>query len=430
MIIKRTLYGLGLAAIATVLVACGSDDPMRGTVAEPIETALVTAAQVDGVVASQPGLDQLIGAASRCDVSINKIVYNTIGPKGESTKASAGLMIPSGEGCDGPYPVLVYHHGTTVYQAFTMSDPANGEAGLQMAMFAAQGYVVVMPDYLGYGESTTYHPYLNAENTAAVSIDALRAARTTLAKMAVATDGKLFLAGYSQGGHAAMATQRTMERDYPSEFAITAAVDMSGPYALSDTFLAGLDNPGIGASVFTAMTFVGYQKSYGDVYASPEDFFQLPYATGIESLIPGTLSFEELYTTGKLPVATTGEGGLLTAATVTGYKASADFPARRDVAKNDLLNWKPVAPLQLCGGDRDPTVPFTINTTAASAYFLTQEVVVPAVDVEQIPSFQPVIAAMEAGDPDFLLNYHGGVVPPLCMSYAKNMVFDPLVAAP
>ena len=30
------------------------------------------------------------------------------------------------------------------------SDPANAEMGLQLAMFAAQGYVVVMPDYHGY----------------------------------------------------------------------------------------------------------------------------------------------------------------------------------------------------------------------------------------------------------------------------------------
>ena len=421
MILKRALYGIGLATITTVLVACGSDDPSRGTVVAVTETAAVPAAGVDAIVASMPGLDQLIGAPSSCDVSIEKVVYDTIGPKGGSTKASAGLMIPSGDNCPGPYPVLVYHHGTTVYQAFTMSDPTNGEAGLQMAFFAAHGYVVVMPDYLGYGESTTYHPYLNAENTAAVSIDALRAARTTLTKKLVATNGKLFLAGYSQGGHAAMATQRTMERDYPSEFAITAAVDMSGPYALSASFLGALDAPGQGASVFFTMGLVGMEKAYGDVYAKPEDVFQAPYVTGIETLIPGALSTTELYTLGKLPLALTGDNGLLTASFVTAYKASADFPARKNVAKSDLLNWKPVAHLELCGGERDPTVGFA-NAQGASAYFATQQVTVPVVDVEQIPSFQPSIAAQVAANPD-LSTYHGTIVPPLCMSYAKNWVF-------
>ncbi|MBW6494545.1 MAG: hypothetical protein K0B16_08315 [Burkholderiaceae bacterium] len=195
MILKRALYSIALAAITTVLVACGSDDPSRGTVVAVTETVAFPAAEVDATVAKMPGLDQLIGAPSSCDVAIEKVVYDTIGPKGGSTKASAGLMIPSGDNCPGPYPVLLYHHGTTVYQAFTMSNPTNGEAGLLLAFFAAHGYVVVMPDYLGYGESTTYHPYLNAENTAAVSIDALRAARTTLTKKSVATNGKLFLAG-------------------------------------------------------------------------------------------------------------------------------------------------------------------------------------------------------------------------------------------
>lgn len=423
MTIKRTFYGLGLAALATVLVACGSDDPSRGTVVAVTETAAVPAAGIDAIVASQPGLASLIGAPSRCDVTISKLSYNTIGPKGGWSPASGGLMIPSGADCPGPYPVLVYHHGTTVYRAFTMSDPTNGEAGLQMAYFAAQGYVVVMPDYLGYGDSKTYHPYLNAENTAAVSIDALRAARTTLTKMSVATDGKLFLAGYSQGGHAAMATQRTMERDYPAEFAITAAVDMSGPYALTQSFLGAMDTPVMGASVFAVMTFVGYQKAYGDVYAHPEDIFQMPYAMGIESLIPGTMGTTELYMGGKLPLALTGAGGLLTDTFVTAYKASADFPARKDVAKNDLLNWKPVAHVELCGGQRDPTVPFG-NAVGASAYFASQAVTVPAVDVEMIPDFQAAIAAQVAAAPD-LSTYHGTIVPPLCMSYAKNAVFGP-----
>ena len=319
--------------------------------------------------------------------------------------------------------MVLYHHGTTVFKSFTMSDPNNGEAGLRMAFFAAQGYVVVMPDYHGYGESTlTYHPYLHADNTADVSIDAMRAARIVLASRSVTTNGKLFLAGYSQGGHAAMSTQRAMERDYPKEFTITAAVDMSGPYALSASFLGAMDSPVLGASVFAAMTFTGYQKAYGDVYSKPEDFFQLPYATGIEGLIPGTLSTTELYMQGKLPLALTGEGGLLTEAAVTGYKASADFPARKDVAKNDLLNWKPKAHLELCGGDRDPTVPFA-NTTGASAYFASQDVTVPAVDVELIPAFQPAIAAQVAANPD-LSTYHGTIVPPLCMSYAKNFVFE------
>lgn len=220
-----------------------------------------------------------------------------------------------------------------------------------------------------------------------------------------------------------MATHRAMERDFPVEFPVTAAVPMSGPYAMTATFLGAFDAPVQGASVFATMTFVGYQKAYGNVYAQPGDVFQAPWVTGIESLIPGTMGSTQLFTSGKLPLALAGPGGLLTDAFVTSYKASATFPARMRVAQNDLLNWTPKAHTQLCGGARDPTVPFA-NATGASAYFATQSVTVPAVDVETIPSFAPGITAQVAATPD-LSTYHGTIVPPLCLSYAKSAVFDP-----
>lgn len=407
---------------AAVLAACGgSDDPdTRGNVVSVTQTVTLAKAAVD---AAAGPLAPLIGSAAKCDVAQQKLAYETIDPRGNATRASAGLAIPSG--CAGPFPILVYHHGTTVSRAFTMSSPSNIEALAQIAMFAAQGYVVVMPDYLGYGDSTLdYHPYLHAENTAAVSIDALRAAKAVLAERSVATSSKLFLAGYSQGGHSAMATHRAIERDHAKEFTITASVPQSGPYALEDTFVQGITQPGQGASIFTTMTFVGYQKAYGDLYAKPEDAFQAPWVTGIESLIPGTLSFEQLYTTGKLPVATSGPGGLLTNAFVAGVQGNAQFPARKRLAENSLLNWKPVAPMTLCTGSRDPVVP-AANTTAAATYFGTRGAAVPRIDVETVPAFAGFISSQVAAAPD-LSTYHGTIVPPLCASIAKNQVFDPL----
>jgi hypothetical protein len=421
-------HGLNAAAkwalpvlAAAVLAACGGGSTdNRGAVVSTTQTGALTKAQMDGLAGAP--IAGLVGGPAKCDVALHKVVYETLGPRGEGARASAGLAIPSG--CPGPYPVVMYHHGTTVTRSFTMSDPTNAEAFGQLAIFAAQGYVVVMPDYHGYGDSTLgYHPYLHAENTAAVSIDALRAARLTLANRTVSTSGKLFLSGYSQGGHSAMATHRAMERDHPSEFKVTASVPQSGPYALEQTFVAGIASPTLGASIFSTMTFVGYQKAYGDIYTNATDVFRAPWATGIESLIPGALSFEQLYTTPKLPVATTGEGGLLTSAFVTSVQNNAQAPVRKRLAENSLLNWKPLAPMTLCTGSRDPVVP-PLNTTAARTYFVGQGAPVTAVDVETVPAFFAPIAAQVVSNPD-LSTYHGTIVPPLCSTVAKN-VFDPL----
>lgn len=415
-----------LALLTAVLAACGSVESTndRGALKSTSQTAAMPRAMVDATVATLPGLQSLIGGTAKCDVSINRIIYDTRDPKNNDAEASAGVLIPSGAGCAGPFPILVYHHGTTVLKNDTMSSPTNAEMNLQLMMYGAQGYVVVMPDYHGYSGSTVnYHPYLQADNTALVSIDALRAARKLLADRGVSTSGKLFLAGYSQGGHAAMATQRALEKDYGSEFTVTASVPMAGPYALSQTVLDGFDAPVAGATVFTPMALVGLQKRYGDVYAQPTDVFQLPWATNIENLLPGSLSTNELFVQGKLPLALTGTGGLLTSGFVSGYKADVNHPARRRVAEHDLLNFKPRAVTTLCQGSRDPTVPVA-NMTSAVTYFAGQGATVGAVDVEMVPAFKPGIDAQVAAAGG-LSTYHGSIVPPLCASVARS-VFDPL----
>lgn len=422
----RALRNASLAALAAVLAACGGADSSndRGALKANTQTAAMPRAMIDAAVASLPGLQSLIGGAAKCDVSINGIIYDTRDPRNNDAEASAGVLIPSGPGCAGPYPIVVYHHGATVIKADTMSSPTNAEMNLQLMMYAAQGYIVVMPDYHGYSGSTmNYHPFLQADITAIVSIDALRAARKLLTDRGVATSGKLFLAGYSQGGHAAMATQRALEKDYTSEFTVTASVPMAGPYALSQTVLNSLDVPLAGGTIFTSMAVVGLQKRYGDIYTQASDVFQSPWVNGIENLLPGSIASNDLFRLGKLPLALTGTGGLLTSDFVSGYKANVNHPARRRVAEHDLLNFKPRAVTTLCHGSRDPTVPVA-NMTSAATYFAGQGATVGAVDVELVPAFKPGIDAQVAAAGG-LGTYHGSIVPPLCASVARS-VFDPL----
>jgi hypothetical protein len=57
-------------------------------------------------------------------------------------------------------------------------------------MFAAEGYIVVAPNYVGYDTSTLgYHPYLNADQQSKDMIDALTAARSALPTADAPDDG-------------------------------------------------------------------------------------------------------------------------------------------------------------------------------------------------------------------------------------------------
>lgn len=425
-----------LAALVALLSACGgggdgnvaappaTPPPARGDTVSVERVATLTRGDIDGRVDDVIGLKQLIGGSARCDVRIDRVVYETVAPDGRLVHASAGLLTPSG--CEAPHPLLAYLRGTEAQRSATTADPRNTETVLNAAFFAAQGYAVVMPDYLGYAGSTLdWHPYLQVETTAATAIDALRAARRTLAAAAVPLSDRLFVWGYSQGGHAAMATVKVIERDHADEFHITASAPSSGPYALSRMVLENLDSPTLGAPVFAPMLLVGLQKAWGDLYVRAQDAFQMPWASSIETLLPGDTGFGALVEQGRLPSALTGPGGLLTGGFVAGYRSDAAFPARRRVAQNDLLGWTPSSPMLLCGGHQDPVVPF-VNTTDAKDDFVARGATdVRALDVEGEPEFKLLVELLFLAGAT-IEDYHAGIVPPLCASIVKRRFFDRL----
>lgn len=381
-----------------------------------------------------------------CDVLMYHIEYETVGGANEPTTASAALLVPSGFGaqCTGARPIVLYAHGTTTDRAFNMASLQNTETLFLAAMFAAQGYIVVAPNYAGYDSSTlTYHPYLIADQQSKDMIDALSAARTALpfASATLTKDsGQLFITGYSQGGYVAMATHRAMEA---AGMKVTASVPMSGPYALAafvDAVFYGEVNGG--APVSATFLLTAYQAAYGNIYAHPEDVFDPKYAAGIESVLPSTLPRSALYSQGKLPqyalfspvppapqfaditppttptnlaaVFSLGfgddpliqnsfrlsylldaqahpDGGFPT--NTTGLPAeSPGLSWRQALQRNDLRNWVPVAPVLLCGGDDDPIV-FWLNTELMQEYWAAHASGAASIDVLDLES------AASANDP-------------------------------
>ena len=74
--------------------------------------------------------------------------------------------MPSGSasGCQGPRPIVEYAHGTSPNKNYDIAQlsgsNANSEGLILAAVFAAEGYIVVAPNYAGYDTSSlNYHPY-------------------------------------------------------------------------------------------------------------------------------------------------------------------------------------------------------------------------------------------------------------------------------
>jgi hypothetical protein len=423
--------------IAALLAACGSDSSTsvvatsnaRGTLMHdpPPRLASLTAAALTGELQSSTSGQQLLELAGTpaCGVDFYYITYWTVGAAADPATATGALMVPTGAGaqCSGKRPIVLYAHGTTFDKNYNIADianPANTEGALVAAMFAAQGFIVVAPNYAGYDASSLqYHPFLNADQQSKDMIDALAAGRTALPHTfgATASDsGELFITGYSEGGHVAMATHRALQAlGQP----VTAAAPMSGPYALEalvDAVFYG--NVLIGSTAFSPMLVNSYQFSYGNVYKAPSQLYEPTFATTAVALLPSTTPLLTLFANNQLPesalfsntppatgnaalnqllavpsnpifAAGFGPDNLITndyrleyvldavaspdgaIAGLPGAPVAANpqFPFRQDLKKNDLRNWIPHAPVLLCGGDKDPIVLYPVSTGAMAEYW-------------------------------------------------------------
>jgi predicted esterase len=450
-----------LGTVTSVPVAV-SGSVRLATIEPPVMAGFLEAAQSGTTAISGP---------PQCAVSIYRVHYNTIGSAGEATDASAAVMVPSGTGpsCGSSRPVLLYAHGTSLQKSYDMADIANNaEARLAAAIFAAQGFIVVAPNYAGYGGSALgYHAYLDRDQQGADMIDALRAARAAFPAIGARDSGKLVVTGYSQGGYVALATQRAMQLQGSGEFTLTAAAGMSGPYALAqfgDLLFGGA--PRAGATVVVPLLVNAGQHAGAGLYRVPADVYEAQYAAGIVDLIPGTLGSGELASLGKLPAAALfaadsmpqapgytqyfGAGNLIRSDYRSGYLADmAAHPCSQDPAaplacapgqalrkwlvRNDLRSYAPGAPLLLCGGDGDPAVPY-FNTGAAAAYFRARGAAISELNIDssldgvndffRLPKvgFAAAKAALRAanGGDGVEASYHAGLVAPFCMAATRD----------
>jgi poly(3-hydroxybutyrate) depolymerase len=429
---KSVLYVVPvLASLGLLLAACGNDSPTRGAaVSAPTAAVTTTKATIDAAGTSS-GAIALTGAAL-CDVKVSALQYNTLGGRNEETTATTAIMVPSGTNaaCTGSRPILLYAHGTSTDKNYDMASPSNGEAGLAMAMYAAQGFIVVAPNYTGYkGSALPYHPYLNASAQAIDMIDALRAAKASLTSLGAAASSKLFISGYSQGGFVAMATHREIQTSYANEFTVSGSGPMSGPLSLdkfSTVIYAGTVNGG--ASIFTPLIVDSYQNSYGNVYTRASDVYQSPFDTTAVGLLPNT----DLAATAKLPAFLFDQGNgspfLIKTSFRTDFQSNPANGLRIAGKKNDLLGWKPAAPVAICYGANDPVVfGFNSSDSVASIRALGGNAsVFNLEDAQTIPNsikagFDAQKAGIKAaagggaaGDGAVLQNYHSPLVPPYC----------------
>ncbi len=151
--------------------------------------------------------------------------YSSFYPNDDPAVITAQLFVPR---LDQPSPLYLFAPGTTgLVDACRPSREhiAGIHWGLYRAhvlAFAGKGFIGLLPDYTGFGEPDRLQPLFHARTEAKMMLDGVRAVTELTADDELRAvnlspplaPGGVFLAGFSQGGHAAFAAA-----DYRDQYA-------------------------------------------------------------------------------------------------------------------------------------------------------------------------------------------------------------------
>lgn len=335
------------------LSGCKTEEPLktkdpRGNLVSKTFLYHFSTAQCDSIF-EENGLNVVLSAKTGLD--IYKIVYKTIDWENNSVIASGLMIIPTD--VTGALDIASYQHGTLSKKRNAPSQNINGEAIVGIAFSADSKYLSVLPDYLGLGESPGIHPYIHSKTEATAVIDMLRATRNFCQESNIALTDKLFLLGYSQGGHATVAAQKEIEENYASEFTLTATAPLSGPYNVSgvqaDVIIKPEAYPSPG---YLPYIMQGYNEIY-KIYPNVIDYMVEPYSSFIPGMFDGNTEIGAIDNVmPEIP------NEILKPEVLQEFRTNLAHPFRKALIENDLIDWKPVTPMQMCACTGDKHVSY------------------------------------------------------------------------
>ena len=355
--IKRVLFILS-SAFAFLFTSCQPDTKLV-----PPKPKLISASQLvfyDNTTLRRitTSHDSLIYQPADYQLSINRISYRTTLPDGRDIVASGVVYLPAQPGATAKtYPLLSFQHPTAYSNAEAPSGVNFGTVRFSYPIyFATHGYIVVCPDYIGYGAADGVpHDYEHRQTLAQATTDMLLATQEFLTRKTIKYTNQVFLAGYSEGGYASLAAQQFIEEQSPASLRITASSCGAGPYAMSAFFDHVTQHPTAGgiANYLYVWETLSYDRIYG-LNKPINYYFKSPYAEQISQSLDQArtipVSFDKLCT--------------------DAFRADIANPAsafRRALADNDLTNWTTNTPTQLIHSEEDEIIPFLTSQQTYAA---------------------------------------------------------------
>lgn len=291
---------------------------------------------------------QDIAALIQYGVKSYTLTYHTT-YQGEPIEASGLLMIPVG--ITEAAPLLSLQHGTTFVKEDAPS-VAGGYTGTEL--FAAAGYISMMPDFIGYGKSESiFHPYYDREHSSLAVIDMIKAAKEFLANEEIAFNEKLFLAGYSEGGYVTLAAAHEIEANPDHNLSITAVAAGAGGYDLRQMLSGISTDTYYSYPSYLAFVLMSYNTTYK--WNKPLTyFFQPTYAQALNTYMNG--EYEGHTINQKL---TTDLTKLFDPDFYARLKEPGqELELKNAIEENSIAGWNTSVPMRLYHGTKDEIIPY------------------------------------------------------------------------
>lgn len=191
--------------------------------------------------------------------------YRSVDTQGKPVMLSGKVTIPHKQ----PKGVILLPHYTISANSEVPSNSAKGEQER-----LREDYVLIMPDYLGFGiSSDRVHPYLRGDLTAQNCVDMLPVAQALLDSLnASVRCDSLTLVGFSQGGAAVLWILQLLETKYTDQYHVLRCFAGSGPYDVAVTYDQAIATNKVGLPLVIPMLVAGTSEAYG-LNLKREQFF-------------------------------------------------------------------------------------------------------------------------------------------------------------
>lgn len=383
----KTSICSGLLSLA-FLSGCGDIDNSGSNTVNK-DSGFISAEVIDDINAStmlsvvQANIDA--NATNAFGYKAIKIVYETEDINGEDVNASGLLVIPSASDAYKQYlgtlgkaysvSMICDNHGTIFTDAEAPSnvETTNGLPDYTQAVLMSgyAGFASVMPDYVGYGSSNdSAHPYLLKEISAQNSLDMIKASVKYMQDNGVLLNYQLYISGYSQGGHVAMALAEKIEKEGFDALDLKGVAPMAGPHNVEA--LANIELNASRTMLYPA--FLGYLADsysyYDDLNLS--EMVLYPNETNYHSLFDGSNSNVVIHVNLGLAdgvadfgFATHTADELFKESFINDYQNNVNSLARERFKENKSYDeWTPRTKVNLVHCMEDEIIPFSQSQNA------------------------------------------------------------------